>query len=111
MIANLLAALLSVAAPPDGASPSKPVTYKMQLVWMAGTHPPEFVFVVGAVGFRSLPEFREFVGRLPKGSTLEWDPGCKRMGGEPLLSSREDMEAFRALCKEKGIEFVLVPSG
>jgi hypothetical protein len=88
-----------------------PMTYKMQLVWMVGTEPSEWVFVVGHVGFKSLDSFKEFVGRLPKGSTLEWAPGCKRMGGEPLLSSEEEMEGFRKFCEERGIRFVLVPSG
>ena len=112
MIVNqVAAAFLALAAPSDGASPSKPVTYNMQLVWMAGTQPPEFVFVIRGVGFKTLDSFREFVGRLPAGSTVEWAPGCKRMGDEPLLSSREDMDAFRGLCKQRGIEFVLVPSG
>jgi hypothetical protein len=78
---------------------------------MAGTQPPEWVFVVGQVGFKSLDSFTEFVERLPKGSTLEWAPGCKRIGGEPLLSSGEEMEAFRRFCEERGIRFVRVPSG
>lgn len=83
----------------------------MKVMRLAGTQPPEFVFVVGQVGFKSLDAFREFVGRLPKGSTLEWDPGRERMGGEPLLSSHEAMEEFGRFCEDGGINFVLVPSG
>ena len=80
-----MAVFFLIAATPDVAETSPaPVTYKMQLVWIAGTEPPEWVFVVGQVGFKSPDSFKEFVGRLPKGSTLEWAPGCKRIGGEPL---------------------------
>jgi MoaA/NifB/PqqE/SkfB family radical SAM enzyme len=32
-------------------------------------------------------------------------------GGEPLLSSEQEMEGFRAFCAEREIKFVLVPSG
>ncbi len=38
------------------------------------------------------------------------DPGCKRMGGEPLLTSEEEMEQFRRFCEQKGVNFVLLPS-
>jgi len=48
---------------------------------------------------------------LKAGRSLEWAPGCKRIEGEPLLSSMEEMEAFRKFCEERGIRFVLVPSG
>lgn len=85
--------------------------YEMQLIWLAGTRPPEYVFAVGKVGFRSLDAFKEFLGRLPMGSTLVWDPGCTRMGDEPLLSSQEEMERFRAYCGAKGLNFVLTPGG
>ncbi len=81
--------------------------YEMKLIWLAGTQPPEWVFVVGQVGFKSLEAFKEFVGRLPKGTTLECNPGCKRMGGEPLLASEEEMEQFGWFCEQKGVNFVL----
>src|SRR4051812_2382657 len=112
MLAYEMAAMFLIAATPEvAATGPASVTYKMQLVWIAGTEPAEWVFVVGQVGFKSLDSFKEFVGRLPKGSTLEWAPGCKRIGGEPLLSSEEEMEGFRKFCEERVIRFVLVPSG
>jgi hypothetical protein len=104
-------ALLTASVSEGEAEALDPVTYKMQIVWIAGTEPPEWVFVVGQVGFKSLDSFKEFVGRLPKGSTLEWAPGCKRMGSEPLLSSEEEMEGFRQFCKGRSIHFLLLPSG
>ena len=32
-------------------------------------------------------------------------------GGEPLLSSEQEMEDFKAFCAEKNINFILVPAG
>jgi hypothetical protein len=53
---------------------------------------------------------KKFLGGLPPGSILEWDPGCIGMGGEPLLSSAEDMEDFKAFCVTNNIKFILLPS-
>jgi len=47
----------------------------------------------------------------PPGSELRWAPGCERVGGEPLLSSEQDMRDFRKFLEQRGIRFVLVPSG
>ena len=33
------------------------------------------------------------------------------LGGEPLLSSAEEMRDFRVFLQKKGIKFILVPSG
>jgi hypothetical protein len=72
----------------------------------------EYVFVInGVVAFRSLDGLKKYIRELPKGSTLTWAPGCLRLGDEPLLSSRDEMERFKAYCRSCGIRFVLVPSG
>jgi len=88
-----------------------PPKYQMELVRIFGTDSPEFVFVVGKIGFKSVASLKEFVGSLPAGSTIEWAPGCVRMGGEPLLSSEQEMEDFKAFCAEKNINLILVRSG
>jgi hypothetical protein len=88
-----------------------PPKYRMELVYIFEADYPEFIFVVGNAGFKSVAALKKFLGSLPPGSTLEWAPGCRRIGGEPLLSSEQEMEEFKAFCAEKNINFVLVPSG
>ena len=39
------------------------------------------------------------------------DPGCCRIGGEPLLSSEARMNKFKKFCKSISIKFDQVPSG
>lgn len=89
--------------------------YRMELVWMMDnddvSSTREYVFVIGVVGFRTLEGLKKFVAMLPAGSILEWSPGCRRTGSEPLLSSEEEMEKWKKFCEEHGIEFVLMPAG
>jgi len=91
--------------------PEPPPTYRMELVYIFEGSSTEFIFVVGNVGFKSVAALKNFVGNLPPGSKLEWAPGCLRQGGEPLLSSEQEIEEFKAFCVEKNVDFVLVPSG
>lgn len=88
-----------------------PPKYRMELVYIMEGDSPEFIFVIGAAGFKSVASLKRFLSNLPAGTTLEWAPGCMRFGGEPLLSSEQEMEEFKAFCVEKNINFVLVPSG
>jgi len=81
------------------------------LVQIVDAGKPEYVFVVGEIGFRSVAALKSFVESLPKNSVLRWAPGCKRSGDEPLLSSDAAMEDFRSHCSRHGVKFVLVPSG
>lgn len=84
----------------------------IKLIWIYGTHPPEYIFVIdNRLGFKNVDSLKKFVAGLPEGSVLEWDPGCMMMGGEPLLSSREEMENFKSFCEEHKIVFNLIPSG
>lgn len=106
----LLSAVLHVNAQ-DGARPQPPAKYRMELVYIFEGGSAEYIFVVGNVGFKSVASLKDFVGNLPPGSTLEWAPGCRRMGGEPLLSSGQELEDFKAFCAGRNITFILVPSG
>ena len=90
---------------------SSPPKYQLELVYIFEANPTEFVFLVGKVGFKSVASLKNFLRTLPPGSTLEWDPGCIRFGGEPLLSSAQDMEDFKAFCAANKIKLILVPSG
>lgn len=85
--------------------------YRMELVYIFEADSPECIFVIGDAGFKSVASLKKFLGTLPPGSILEWMPSCVRFGGEPLLSSKEEMEEFKAFCVEKNINFILVPSG
>ena len=109
LVVILLAAVSHTNAQED--SQPQPPKYRMELVYIFEANTTEFIFVIGNAGFKSVASLKNCVGSLPAGSTLEWAPGCMRMGGEPLLSSAQELEEFKAFCAEKNINFVLVPSG
>jgi hypothetical protein len=98
------------AAPPAAASTAP--AYTMSIACFSDTlgKKPEWIFVLGTVAFRSLDDLKKAITHFPKGSTLTWAPGCKRIGGEPL-SGEGELNAFRAHCEAHGIRFILVPSG
>jgi hypothetical protein len=112
-----LAMLLLLAVLPTNAQENQknedppPPKYRMELVYIFEGSSTEFIFVVGNAGFKSVAALKTYVASLPSGSILEWAPGCMRLGGEPLLSSDQQLEEFKAFCAEKNINFVLVPSG
>lgn len=110
-LALILISAALYARAQDAAQPQPPPKYRMELVYIFEAGPTEYIFVVGNVGFKSVASLKDFVGRLPPGSTLEWSPGCRRRGDEPLLSSDQEMEEFKLFCAEKNVNFVLVPSG
>ncbi len=87
--------------------------YQMSLVWMVDADTPrEFIFVVnGAVGYRTVAALKHSISSFPPGSTLTWAPSDARIGGEPLLSSPEDMKKFAAFCKSAKVKLVIVPGG
>lgn len=106
----LLFVVLHSRAQENGQSPLPP-KYRMELVHIFELGSTEFIFVIGNIGFKSVASLKEYLGTLPAGSTIEWAPGCIRMGGEPLLSSEQEMEDFKTFCAEKNINFILVPAG
>jgi hypothetical protein len=85
--------------------------YRMELVYVFDGDQTEYLFVIGNSGFKTVAALKKFIASLPEGTMLEWAPGCKRQGDEPLLSSEEEMEDFKSYCQHKGIKFVLIPSG
>lgn len=110
-----LAVILPLAVLPlraqEQAQPQPAPKYRMELVYIFEASSTEFIFVIGNAGFKSAASLKNYLATLPPGSTLEWAPGCMRLGGEPLLSSVQEMEDFKAFCADRGINFVLVPSG
>jgi hypothetical protein len=95
------------------AQESAPITYQLILAQYEDTFggKPEYVFIIGQTAFRSFEALKKTIAAFPKGSVLKWAPGCVRTGGEPLLSSKEDMDAFKEYCSSIGIQFLLIPSG
>jgi hypothetical protein len=106
----LLSVVLRTNAQENG-QPQSPPKYRMELVYIFEASPTEFILVVDNAGFKSVDSLKEFLSTLPSGSILEWAPGCRRMGDEPLLSSEQEMQEFKVFCAERNIKFVLIPSG
>ena len=105
----LLCTANSSAIAGDGSA--KPVKRELQLIYMFEGEKPEFIFVIGQSGFKSVATLKKHLETWPAGSELKWAPGCERFGDEPLLSSEEEMQVFRTFLAKRGISFVLVPSG
>jgi len=108
-----LAGLLLLVEPSSlsGESKAQPVKHELQLIHVFEDQKTEFIFVIGQSGFKSVDSLKKHLETWPAGSELRWAPGCERFGGELLLSSEEEMHAFHAFLAERGIKFVLVPSG
>jgi hypothetical protein len=112
VIALVVALIGGAAGAQDtDVSEAKPTVYELKLVYIFETSEPEFVFVIGNSGFKSVESLKTFIASRPPGTTLRWNPGCIRLGGEPLLSSESEMAEFQAFCLEHRVNFVLVPSG
>lgn len=116
-----VAVLLFVAITARPASALEPpatqpaVKYQLTLHTLTGTEPRQWVFVVaipsGVMGVttpQGLMHYIEIV--IPAGSTLEWVPGCTVIGGEPMRT-KEEIDALADFCKEKKINFVVIPAG
>ena len=108
-----LGLLLAVVAPLSavGETEQQPVKQELQLIYVVEAQETKFIFVIGQAGFTSVAALKQYLQTLPPGSELRWAPGCERLGGEPLLSSVQEMQSFRAFLEQRGIKFVLVPSG
>ena len=83
--------------------------YSMELIY--NHESKDFIFGIGNSRFATVSALKRFIASLPAGSTLEWAPGCLRVGNEPLLSSEVAMRHFVRFCKRKGIKFIRIPAG
>ena len=111
---NILSGILLTAAglfASSGGVQPEAIKGELRLIYVFDQPKTAFIFVIGQSGFRSVNSLKRYLETWPPGSELTWAPGCSRLAGEPLLSSEQDMKAFRAFLKKKGIKFVLVPSG
>src|SRR5882724_10806012 len=89
-----------------GGSELQPVKHELQLIYVFEGQKPEFIFVIGQSGFKSVASLKEHLKTWAPGSELRWAPGCVRVGGEPLLSSEQEMQGFRDFLAARGIRFV-----
>jgi len=91
----------------------KPENLTMTLAWIADAgEPKQYIFVInGVVAYKTVEGLKSHLKDLPKNSRLTWEPGCCRIGNEPLLGSQEEMKKFKEFCESIGIKFILVPSG
>ena len=69
------------------------------------------VLVTEGRRFNSVTSLKKYLGKQPAGSTVEWDPGCVRVGNNPLLSSGEEINDLREFLEKRGITFVVFPAG
>ena len=108
-----LAILLTIAGlfAAPGDVERQPIKAELQLIYLFEEPKTEFIFVIGNSGFRSVNSLKRHLETWPPGSELKWAPGCIRLGGEPLLSSDQQMKALQAFLRKQGIKFILVPSG
>ena len=113
-LGNILSGILLTAVGLFASSEEvrhEPIKGELRLIYVFDEPKMAFIFVIGQSGFTSAKSLKRYLETWPPGSELKWAPGCVRFGGEPLLSSEEEMKAFRAFLKTRGIRFVFVPSG
>jgi hypothetical protein len=108
-------ALEAIAADDAPAAAPPPPKYRLVRQPVHGTEPRQWVFVVitpagfpGVTTPEALEEYVELV--VPEHATLEWSPGCCRIGGEPMGEAGE-LKAFADFCKRRTINFVHIPAG
>jgi hypothetical protein len=82
---------------------------------VAGLTPMQWVFIIvtpeGYPWVSTDDELRSTIEKaVPAEATLEWAPGCKRVGGEPLETAKE-LESLKAFCTGRGVKFVHSLSG
>jgi len=111
MLAFIPVASYGEPAPSTQPSPK----YRMTRQGVAGLETPKWVFIIvspeGYPWVATDAKLRWMIeNAVPANATLEWAPGCKRIGGEPL-ETVEELDALRAFCAERKIQFVQIPSG
>lgn len=120
-IALLLLTFLATCPPasrgegPPATAPKAAAKYRLTRQGVAGLASPKFVFVIvtpqGVPWVATAEKLHWMVGQaVPADATLEWDPGCKRIGGEPLETA-EELEALGSFCAERRVKFVVIPAG
>jgi hypothetical protein len=84
--------------------------YRLTRQTVAGLTPMQWAFIIvtpeGYPWVSTEDELRSTIEKaVPTQATLEWAPGCKRVGGEPL-ETVEELESLKAFCTVRGVKFV-----
>ncbi|MDF2446656.1 MAG: hypothetical protein K0S46_1892 [Moraxellaceae bacterium] len=111
LLPSLLLLLSALGLPAAAAEANAPVKRELQLTYRLDGKKPQFILSIEKAEFTSVAALKEHLKTWAPGSELKWAPGCVRLGEEPLLSSAAEMAAFRAFLEERGIAWVLLPSG
>ena len=119
LVAALIAAWPVVSRGAEAAPATQPAgpaageRYRMTRQGVAGLASPQWVFVIvtpqGHPWVAADSKLQWMIEQaVPVSGTLEWSPGCKRIGGEPLETA-EELEALKAFCTARGVTFVHIP--
>ncbi len=90
------------------------LTLSLEILWdrTGESRNHEFIFILGHRQlYKTVKALKEYIAVLPEGSSITWSPGCRRMGGEPLLSDDKAMEDFRQHCQKHKVMLIMIPSG
>ena len=88
--------------------------YTMSLVMLYSDDVTDYDWVVtlnNSIAFRSIDGLKVFLQKQPNGTTIEWAPGCVRLGDEPLLNSEQELQEFRLFCRKHGFKLTIRSSG
>ena len=95
----------------------QPKKYVLLLVLIADAQPVQYLRVIQEsklsypnVGYKSLKSsaLKYQLKQIRDGSIIEYFPSCLQTGGEPTSG---ELDAFKALCKQEHLKFIIYPSG
>ena len=99
----------TMSGPVMAQLPDPPPRLTLEVMWEPVTNTE--TFTVDGKKFASVRALKKFLAKQPEGSIVEWDPGCVRIGDQPLLSSKRDMDDFRQFLKKQKLKLVVIPAG
>ena len=107
----LLSMVLLVGGAKCEGRPAPPFTCAITLARFADPKEPKpWVIILNTIAYRDLDGLKAGLDLLPAGTVVTWEPGCLRMGGEPLVSPEETAELTR-YCAARGLVLKIIPAG
>lgn len=71
-----------------------------------------FIFVVNnSTAFSTLNSFKKYIKELPAKSVVSLNVGDDRIGGEPLISNKNEMDDFKVFCTNAKVTLKIVGGG
>lgn len=72
----------------------------------------KFVFVVNnSVAFSTVNGLKKYIKELPEKSVVSFNVGDDRIGGEPLVSNKKEMDDLKLLCEKAKVTLKIVGGG